>query len=85
MAAIGGKTKKATLPSQPQFVVQRSALANEYLLISTNEAHETLISWVGDPNAATKYNSKYDAKNRTRDIENIPDTRVFMALPSGEK
>jgi hypothetical protein len=35
------------------------------------------ITWIGDPNAATKFNSKYEAKSRSRDMADIPDTRVF--------
>ena len=48
-------------------------------LISRAENRATL-AWIGDPNAATKFNSKYEAKSRTRDMEDIPASRVFHTL-----
>lgn len=40
------------------------------------------VHWVGDPNAATKFDSKYSAKERTRNIENVSATRCFKELTS---
>lgn len=80
MTAIGGKPRKKALPTQPQFVLQRAAFTNEYALFATDDKSALIVTWIGDPNAATKFNSKYEAKSRTRDMENIPETRVFKAL-----
>lgn len=82
MATIGGKTRKAKLPEQPQVVVQRALQVNEFALISTNDKNELTIAWVGDPNAATKFNSKYEAKHRVRDMADVPETRAFTFLPA---
>lgn len=79
MVAIGGKPRKAKLPSQPQVVVQRAAFTNEFALFSA-VAGATVITWIGDPNAATKFNSKYEAKSRVREMEDVPETRVFKIL-----
>lgn len=75
---IGGKTKvlKAT---QPQFVVQLSPNHNEYMKLDFDGTNINVL-WVGDPNAATKFDSKYSAKERTRDIDNVPATRCFKEL-----
>lgn len=70
---IGGKTK-IKKPSQPQFVVQKSSLDNEFLKLGEQ------ITWVGDPKAATKFDSKYQAKYRVRELEDVPATRCFMEL-----
>lgn len=80
MVAIGGKPRKKSLPTQPQFVVQEAPFTNRYVLLSTDEKGNLVIGWIGDPNAATKFNSKYEAKSRVRGMENIPETRVFKAL-----
>lgn len=80
MVAIGGKPRKAKLPSQPQVVIQRAAYVNEYALFGTDDKGLTILTWIGDPNAATKFNSKYEAKSRTREMENVPESRVFMQL-----
>lgn len=70
---IGGKTK--TLKStQPQFVVQKSGVLNEYLKLGEE------IAWVGDPNSATKFDSKYQAKTRVRELADVPATRCFKEL-----
>jgi hypothetical protein len=79
MTAIGGKPRKAKLPSQPQVVVQRAAFTNEFALFSTVTG-ATVITWIGDPNAATKFSSKYEAKSRVREMEDVPETRVFKVL-----
>ncbi len=71
---IGGKSKKPNKPTQPQFVVQLSLNHNEYLKLGAE------IEWVGDPNAATKFDSKYAAKTRVRDLEDVPDGRCFKEL-----
>lgn len=73
---IGGKGKKAAKATQPQFVVQKMLGINEYALFERDFEGELVIRWVGDPNAATKYNSKYEAKNRLREWE-LPETRCF--------
>jgi hypothetical protein len=80
MTAIGGKSRKAKLPAQPQVVVRRASSTNEFALFGADAAGSTVISWIGDPNAATKFNSKYEAKSRTREMVDIPETRVFAAL-----
>lgn len=80
MVAIGGKPRKAKLPAQPQVVIQRAAFANEFALFGTDDRGHTIISWIGDPNAASKFNSKYEAKSRVREMEDVPETRVFKVL-----
>lgn len=80
MVTIGGKTKKAKVPTKPQVVIQRGFNLNEYALIGADDKHNITLAWVGDPNAATKFESKYDAKNRTRHIEDIPENRTFRVL-----
>lgn len=79
MAIIGGKSRKPNAPEKPQIVIQRGPGQNEYALIGMDEKSQTTISWVGDPNAATKYDSRYDAKYRTRYID-IPEGRTFRIL-----
>lgn len=70
---IGGKTK--TIKStQPQYVVQLAHNINEYLKLG--EA----VAWVGDPKAATKFDSKYAAKTRVRELADVPVSRVFKEL-----
>lgn len=81
MVAIGGPARKEPLPKQPQFVVQLAEGLNQYALIGMDEKNMATIEWVGDPNAATKFNSKYEAKSRVRDMEDVPSTRVFHNLP----
>ena len=80
MVAIGGKTKQPKAPTKPQVVIQRGYSLNEYALIEKDDKGEIVISWVGDSNAASKFESKYDAKNRTRHIDDIPENRVFKVL-----
>lgn len=82
MVAIGGKTlkKKPHAPTQPQYVVQSANYTNEYLLIGHDDQGNTIVSWIGDPNAATKFDSKYHAKTRIREMENVPSTRCFKQL-----
>lgn len=80
MVTIGGKTRSPKKPTKPQFVIQRGYGLNEYAQIGMDDKNNALISWVGDPNAATKYDSKYDAKFRTRNIDDIPENRVFKQL-----
>lgn len=70
---IGGKTKLLK-PTQPQFVVQRSENSNEYLKLGEE------LTWVGDPNSATKFDSKYAAKTRVREFADVPATRCFKEL-----
>lgn len=78
---IGGKTK-VLKPTQPQFVVQIAKGHNEYMKLDFDGVDINVL-WVGDPNAATKFDSKYSAKSRVRDIDNIPGTRCFKALDNG--
>lgn len=80
MVLIGGKTKKQHKASLPEFVVQIAAFTNEYALFKTDDEGQLHINWVGDPNAATKFNSKFQAKHRVRELANVPATRVFKQL-----
>lgn len=80
MANIGGTTRKSKAPAKPQVVVQRGFGLNEYAQIGMDEKSNVTLAWVGDPNAATKYDSKYDAKFRTRHIADIPEDRAFRVL-----
>lgn len=79
MVTIGGKTKvkKAT---QPQFVVKVAEDKNLFLSIKHDDKGLLNLDWIGDPNAATKFDSKYQAKCRVREFEAVPDTRCFMEL-----
>lgn len=77
---IGGKTRKPAVPTKPQVVIQRGVGLNEYAQIGMDEKSNVTLAWVGDPNAATKYDSRYDAKFRTRHIDDIPQARVFRIL-----
>lgn len=79
MTAIGGKTKLKKA-SQPQYVVQLSWHINEYALFKTDDNGLLNIHWVGDPNAATKFDSKYQAKYRVRELADVPGTRCFKQL-----
>lgn len=80
MVTIGGKSKvKAS--DKPEVVIQRGMGVNEYALFGIDEkTKQSTIDWVGDPNAATKFNSKFEAKSRTREIDNIPAGRTFRVL-----
>jgi hypothetical protein len=80
MTTIGGKPRKPKLPSQPQVVIQLAEHLNQYAAIGMDEKNQTTLAWIGDPNAATKFNSKYEAKSRVRDFAEIPETRVFHVL-----
>lgn len=80
MIAIGGKPRKAQRPEQPQVVVQRAPFTNEFMLFGTDDKGFLTVTWIGDPNAATKFNSKYEAKSRIRDMENVPESRVLKML-----
>jgi hypothetical protein len=81
MTTIGGKTKKPKLPSQPQVVVQLAHGINQYAkIITAGEDGGESVAWIGDPNAATKFDSKYAAKSRVRDADWVPETRVFVVL-----
>jgi hypothetical protein len=80
MTAIGGKPRKAKLPSQPQVVIQRAPFTNEFALFGADDRGNATVAWIGDPNAATKFNSKFEAKSRTREMEDVPSTRAFKTL-----
>lgn len=80
MTAIGGKPRKAKLPSQPQVVIRLADSLNQFALIGADDEHRATLAWIGDPNAATKFNSKYEAKSRIRDMADVPETRVFQTL-----
>lgn len=80
MVVIGGKSRKPSAPTKPQIVIQRGFGLNEYAQIGMDEKNNVTLAWVGDPNAATKYDSKYDAKFRTRLIADIPENRTFRVL-----
>ncbi len=77
---IGGKSRKPDLPKQPQIVIQRAEGVNEYAIFGTDDKGNSIVAWIGDPNAASKFNSKYEAKSRTREMENIPETRRWVTL-----
>jgi hypothetical protein len=85
VVAIGGKTKKKAAPIKPQYVVQIAEGINEFMLISIDDQQQIVIDWIGDPNSATKFDSKYHAKTRVRDIENVPETRTFKMLEQKKK
>jgi hypothetical protein len=80
MTAIGGKSRKAKLPAQPQVVIKLAHGLNEFAQIGLDDKNNTTLAWIGDPNAATKFNSKYEAKSRTRDMADVPETRIFHVL-----
>lgn len=80
MVTIGGKARKPKAPAKPQVVIQRGLGLNEYALIGTDENSNTTLAWIGDPHSATKYDSKYDAKFRTRHIDDILENRMFRVL-----
>src|ERR1700722_12138543 len=80
MTTIGGNHRKPKLPTQPQFVVQAAAHLNQFAVFDTDDKGHATIAWIGDPNAATTFNSRYAAKLRTREFDNVPETRVFKAL-----
>jgi hypothetical protein len=80
MVTIGGKTRKPKAPTKPQVVIQRGFALNEYALIGFDDKSNVTLAWVGDPYAATKYDSKYDAKFRTRHIDDIPENRAYRVL-----
>lgn len=80
MVTIGGKSRKPKTPTKPQIVIQRAVGVNEYAQIGMDDKSNLTLAWIGDPNAASKYDSKYDAKFRTRHIEDIPETRTFKTL-----
>jgi hypothetical protein len=83
---IGGKTKKKLqAPSKPQVVIQLAFGLNQFALLGADDKGNVTLSWIGDPYAATKYESKYDAKNRTRHIAEIPESRVFKVLEEQRK
>ncbi len=77
---IGQKTKTLK-PSQPQVVCQRGQGQNEFLLLTVDPQGGLLQQWIGDPKAATKWDSRYAAKCRIRDIEGLPEGRVWKELP----
>jgi hypothetical protein len=80
MTTIGGKHREPKLPSQPQFVIEWALNSNRFATFGVDDKGHTTIGWIGDPNAASKFNSKFEAKSRTRDMANIPDSRVFREL-----
>jgi hypothetical protein len=75
---IGGTKRKEAKATQPMFVVQKGYLANEYMKLTY--AGEITVTWVGDPNAATQFSSKYAAKARIRELADVPETRCFKEL-----
>ena len=60
-------------PAKPQYVVQLTG-QNTFLKIGEE------IEWVGDPNTATKFDSKFAAKCRVRDLVDVPEGRVFKEI-----
>jgi len=80
MPTIGGKIK-AVKSTQPQYVVQLAPHLNEFACLKYDG--EVTVTWIGDPNAATKFDSKYAAKARMREFEDVPATRCFRELING--
>jgi hypothetical protein len=80
MVTIGGKHRKPKLPSQPQVVIKLAEGLNQFAQIGMDGEQRATLAWIGDPNAATKFNSKYEAKTRVRDFADIPETRVFHVI-----
>ncbi len=78
MPTIGGKTK-IVKADKPQFVVKLAEHLNEYLKL-TWDGTEVSLSWIGDPNAATKFDNKYAAKYRIREFDDIPATRCIRKV-----
>lgn len=76
---IGGTKRKLLKATQPMFVVQKGYFANEYMKL-VYEAGSINIEWVGDPNAATQFSSKYAAKTRVRELADVPMTRCFKEV-----
>lgn len=80
MTTIGGKTKTVK-PTQPQYVVQLAPHLNEFAKLEYSiNLNDVVVYWIGDPNAATKFDSKYAAKARMREFEDVPATRCFREL-----
>jgi len=79
MVQIGGKTKKAHKPAQPQFVVESGYGTNEYLKFIGAIDGALHITWIGDANA-TQFTSKFAAKSRICEIDGIPAGRVIKEL-----
>jgi hypothetical protein len=80
MVTIGGKHRKPKLPSQPQFVIEWALNSNRFATFGVDDKGNTTIGWIGDPNAADKFDSKYAAKSRIHIMADIPDSRVFREL-----
>ena len=80
MTAIGGTTKKRK-PTQPQYVVKLAPHLNEFAKLEYVDDGVNVL-WIGDPNAATKFDSKYAAKSRIREFEDVPDSKCFIELTS---
>lgn len=76
---IGGTKRKEKKSEQPMFVVQLSDGLNQFAKLFY-EGGEVLVTWVGDPNAATQFTSKFAAKARVRELIDIPETRCFKEL-----
>jgi len=61
------------------FVVQESYGANSYLKFVADDSG-LAFTWTSDPQEATKFDSKYAAKERVRDIDGLPATPCFKEL-----
>jgi len=81
MITIGGKIKTVK-PTKPQYVVQLAANLNEFAKLEWTGG-DIDVTWIGDPNAATKFDSKYAAKARMREFE-VPATRCFKEVYYGQ-
>ena len=71
--------KETAKAAQPQFVVESGFGTNEYLKFVSDD-NGLLLTWIGDPNEATQFSSKFAAKERIREIEGLPATRCFKEL-----
>lgn len=79
MVQVGGKTKKTAKAAQPQFVVESGFGTNLFLKFVSDD-NGLLLTWIGDPNEATPFSSKFAAKERIRELEDIPAGRIIKEL-----
>lgn len=78
---IGGTKRKEAKATQPMYVVQKSSSLNDFAKLEYING-EVIVNWVGDPNVATQFSSKYAAKARIRELVDAPETRCFKELTS---
>lgn len=76
---IGGTKRKEAKATQPMFVVQLDPNTNSFAKLIYIDSNVEVV-WVGDPNAATQFTSKYAAKTRVRELADVPQTRCFKEV-----